>query len=62
MWGRCIKDFNGLTSEAIKLIHKKVFGGNISLKVDISKVFDSLDRLFLLQVLKKFGFNDKFCN
>jgi hypothetical protein len=59
--GRSIKDCICLTSEAINLLNKKSFGGNLSLKVDIAKAFDTLDWSFLLNVLKKFGFNDIFC-
>ena len=59
--GRSIKDCICLTSEAINLLHKKSYGGNLSLKVDIAKAFDTLDWNFLLQVLRKFGFSDTFC-
>ena len=60
--GRSIKDCICLTSEAINLLNNKLFRGNIALKVDIAKVFDTLDLHFLLKVLKKFGFNDTLCN
>jgi len=59
--GRSIKDCICLTSEAINLLHKKSYGGNLALKVDIAKAFDTLDWNFLLQVLRKFGFSDTFC-
>jgi len=49
-----------LTSEAINLLDKKTFGGNLALKIDISKAFDTLNWEFLLLVLKKFGFNNTF--
>lgn len=38
-----IRDCIGLTSEAINLMEKKSFCGNLALKVDISKSFDTLD-------------------
>ncbi|PNX83757.1 ribonuclease H, partial [Trifolium pratense] len=60
--GRNIKDCICLTSEAINLLHKKTFGGNVDLKIDISKAFDTLDWSFLLKVLKQFGFNSTFCH
>jgi len=60
--GRNIKDCICLTSEAINVLNKKSFGGNMALKVDIEKAFDTLDWNFLLRVLKAFGFNDIFCN
>jgi hypothetical protein len=51
-----------ITSEAINLLDKKSFGGNLALKIDIRKAFDTLDWDFLLLVLKSFGFNQVFCN
>jgi len=57
--GRNIKDCICTTYEAINLLHKKAFGGNITFKIDISKAFDTLDWSFLLRVLKAFGFNTK---
>jgi hypothetical protein len=60
--GRNIRDCICLTSEAINLLDKKSFGGNIALKIDISKAFDTLDWSFLLKVLKQFGFSTTFCN
>jgi len=60
--GRSIKDCIGLTYEAINLLNKKTYGGNLAMKVDIAKAFDTLDWSFLLRVLKGFGFCEKFCN
>lgn len=31
------------------------------MKVDIAKAFDTLEWSFLIEVLKKFGFNNTFC-
>jgi len=59
--GMSIKDCICLTSEAINVLHKKSFGGNLSLKVDIAKAFDTLDWKFLIEVLEAFGFNYMFC-
>ena len=41
---------------------KKCFGGNLALKIDISKAFDTLNWDFLINVLQGFGFNNIFCN
>lgn len=41
-----IRDCISLASEAINFLHKKSHGGNISLKVDIFKTFDSLNWFF----------------
>jgi hypothetical protein len=60
--GRNIKDCICIASEAINVLDRKVFGDNLALKIDISKVFDTLDWGFLLKVLKQFGFNPIFCN
>lgn len=60
--GRNIKNCICLASEAVNLLHKKSYGRNLALKIDISKAFDTLDWSFLLNVLKCFGFNDTFCN
>lgn len=56
--GRCIKECIGLTSEVVNLMHKKSYGGNLVMKVEIKKAFNSINWLFLTQVLKQFGFND----
>jgi len=60
--GRNIRDCICLTSEAINLLHNKCFGGNVAMKIDISKAFDTIDWKFLLKVLHAFGLSDKFCN
>jgi len=60
--GRNIRDCIALTSEVVNVLDKKIFGGNLALKIDISKAFDTLNWNFLLKVLKSFGFNNIFCN
>jgi hypothetical protein len=60
--GRNIKDCLCIASEAANLLHNKSFGGNLALKIDISKAFDTLEWSFLLKVLHCFGFNEVFCN
>jgi hypothetical protein len=52
---RHISDCVIIASEAINLLSKKKFGGNIAVKVDIRKAFDTLDWNFLLAVLHQFG-------
>jgi hypothetical protein len=59
---RNIKDCLCIASEATNLLQNKSFGGNLALKIDISKAFDTLEWSFLLNVLRQFGFNEKFCN
>jgi hypothetical protein len=41
-----------LASEAINLLEKHQYGGNVALKVDIAMAFDTLDWNFLLDVLR----------
>ncbi|CAJ2672049.1 unnamed protein product [Trifolium pratense] len=56
------KFINSLQDEAANLLHNKSYGGNLALKIDITKAFDTLDWSFLLKVLKTFGFNEMFCH
>lgn len=51
-----------IASEAINMLDHKQFGGNIALKFDVRKAFDTIDWQFLLKVLSAFGFNAIFCN
>lgn len=51
-----------IASEAINLLDHKKFGGNLALKFDVRKAFDTIDWCFLLKVLSAFGFNSVFCN
>ncbi|XP_058756625.1 uncharacterized protein LOC131629842 [Vicia villosa] len=60
--GRNIKDCICLTSEAINLLNNRSFSGNVALKIDISKAFDTLSWPFIIKTLECFGFNEKFCN
>jgi len=61
MRGRNVKDCIALASEAINVLDRRSFGGNLALKIDVYKAFDTLNWEFLIKVLKAFGFNDKFC-
>lgn len=58
--GRNIRGSICLTYEAINLLNYKTFGGNIALKIDIYKVFDTLSWTFTLKTLDCFGFNSMF--
>ena len=44
------------------MLNKQVFGGNLAIRFDIKKVFDTLDWNFLLGVLDAFSFSKVFCN
>ncbi|XP_019455087.1 PREDICTED: uncharacterized protein LOC109356210 [Lupinus angustifolius] len=60
--GRSIKDCICIASEAVNMLDHKTFGGNIAIKLDIKKAFDTLEWNFLLQTLQAFGFNQTFIN
>lgn len=51
-----------IASEAVNLLDYKSLGGNLALKSDIKKAFDTIDWGFLLKVLNAYGFNPKFIN
>lgn len=58
--GRSIKDCICLAYEAMNHLDNKAFDGNLIIKVDIIKAFDTVDWSFLVRVLKSFGFNSVF--
>lgn len=60
--GRHIHECILTASEAVNLLHKKTYGGNISLKNDVKKAFDTVNLKFLLHVLHCFGFSQLFCD
>ncbi|XP_062028868.1 uncharacterized protein LOC133744853 [Rosa rugosa] len=60
--GRRISDCIGLVSEGFNLLDRKTRGGNVGIKVDIAKAFDTLNWQFLFQVLHHFGFSPDFVN
>lgn len=60
--GRSIADPIILTSECVNLLDNKCKSGNVAIKFDIRKAFDTLDWNFLLRVLRSFGFNASFVN
>ena len=46
--------------EIISGIGKPTRGGNVLLKLDISKAYDCMSWFFIVQVLRKFGFGERF--
>lgn len=62
IYERNIMDFTCLTSEAINNLDNNNKHVNLALKVDIAKVFDTINWEFLLKVIKSFGFSQKFYN
>lgn len=49
------------TSECVNILDRSSFDGNIALKINIHKAFDTLRWVYLLKVLHSFGFSLKFC-
>lgn len=60
--GRLITDNILLAHELVHNLDRKADGGNVLIKVDMSKAYDRLEWSFLIKVLKKFGFSSKFCD
>ncbi|KAL6126088.1 hypothetical protein ACLB2K_074139 [Fragaria x ananassa] len=58
--GRTIADPIIMTSECINLLDRECKAGNIAIKFDVRKTFDTLDWGFLLRVLEDFGFSNLF--
>ncbi|KAK9286446.1 hypothetical protein L1049_014843 [Liquidambar formosana] len=58
--GRKIVENLGLASECFNLLDNKCFEGNVGIKFDVIKAFDTIEWQFLLQVLDQFGFSRKF--
>ncbi|KAK2650013.1 hypothetical protein Ddye_017502 [Dipteronia dyeriana] len=54
---RHIEDCIALASDCVNVLHKKCYGGNVAMKINIRKAFDTLDRKFLCRVLRAFGFS-----
>ncbi|KAK3184523.1 hypothetical protein Dsin_031809 [Dipteronia sinensis] len=59
--GRSIFENVTLTQEMTKMLHRKVRGGNVILKIDMSKAYDRVEWKFVDQTLYAFGFPDFFC-
>lgn len=57
--GSNIHDCTCLASEAVNVLDNKHWHGNLVLKVDIAKTFDTISCDFLVSVLAKFGFFQK---
>ncbi|KAK3193488.1 hypothetical protein Dsin_024798 [Dipteronia sinensis] len=51
---RHIEDCIALAVDCVNVLHKKCHGGNLAMKIDIHKAFDTLDWYFLRRVLQAF--------
>ncbi|CAM8940592.1 unnamed protein product [Rhodiola kirilowii] len=60
--GRSISECIGLAHDIIRDINHKAFGGNVMVKLDMSKAYDRLSWRFLLRVFRAFGFAERWCD
>ncbi|KAL9663307.1 hypothetical protein QQ045_028147 [Rhodiola kirilowii] len=60
--GRNIHETIGVAHDLVRDINHKVFGGNIMLKLDMSKAYDRLSWRFLLHIMRAFGFSHQWCD
>ncbi|XP_019435225.1 PREDICTED: uncharacterized protein LOC109341721 [Lupinus angustifolius] len=55
-----VNQFFTQASEAVNLLDHKTLGGNLALKLDVKKAFDTIDWRFLMDTLKALGFHNSF--
>lgn len=60
MKGKNVKDSSCITFETINFLFEQVKGGNVGIKIDITKTFDTINWHFLIQVLHCFDFYEGF--
>ncbi|KAL9676641.1 hypothetical protein QQ045_004857 [Rhodiola kirilowii] len=60
--GRNIHESIGLAHDIVKDINNKAFGGNMVIKLDMSKAYDRLSWRFLLKMLRALGFSELWCD
>lgn len=60
--GRSIFDNISLLQEMVNSINSKARNGNVLMKVDMAKAYDSVEWDFLLHVMEAFGFSLQVCN
>ncbi|KAL9662266.1 hypothetical protein QQ045_027098 [Rhodiola kirilowii] len=58
--GRNIHDSIGLAHDMVRNINVKTFGGNIMLKIDMSKAYDRISWRFIIKMLSAWKFSDKW--
>lgn len=59
--GRNILENITLTQEMVKLLQRKTRGGDVMVKIDMSKAYDRVDWRFLDHTLRTLGFLEFFC-
>ena len=58
--GRQISDYSLLAHELIRDFRKKQAPKGCCLKIDLHKAFDSVNREFVISIMRKMGFPDKW--
>lgn len=58
--GRLISDNILLAQELVGSLNKKVRGGNAVMKLDMAKAYDRVSWVFLISVMRKFGFGERW--
>lgn len=61
VFGRSIFENITLAQEMVYSLNKKMVGGNIMVKIDMTKAYDKVNWDFLMKVLMAFGFSNQFC-
>ncbi|CAM8936846.1 unnamed protein product [Rhodiola kirilowii] len=58
--GRNIHDCIGMAHDMVRDINIKSFGGNIMMKIDMSKAYDRISWRFILKMMAAMGFSEKW--
>ncbi|KAL9683091.1 hypothetical protein QQ045_014906 [Rhodiola kirilowii] len=60
--GRNIHESISLVHDLVNDINNKSCGGNVVIKLDMSKAYDRVSWIFLLKILRAFGFSEQWCD
>ncbi|KAL9687628.1 hypothetical protein QQ045_032033 [Rhodiola kirilowii] len=60
--GRNIQDSIAMAHDLVRDINHKIYGGNVLIKLDMSKAYDRLSWSFLLKMMRAFGFSKVWCD
>ncbi|XP_042486147.1 uncharacterized protein LOC122066409 [Macadamia integrifolia] len=58
--GKIIHDNIIVASELANLMFSSTRGGDIGIKIDIRKAYDTIDWKFIFQVMHRFGFSERW--